>query len=92
MTGNQKWEIQIHRQVDRILKRLPGHVLERIEQAILALAEDPWPPGRKKLRGTGHDNLYRIAVGGWRISYAVEEDELIILVLEVSTRGDAYRF
>jgi mRNA-degrading endonuclease RelE of RelBE toxin-antitoxin system len=39
----------------------------------------------------GTKNLYRIRVGEWRISYAVEKDKLIILVVEISTRGDAYR-
>jgi mRNA interferase RelE/StbE len=59
-------------------------------EAISGLAGDPWAPSCKNL--AGYDNLYRIRVGNWRISYAVEEDRLIVLVIEVAPRGDAYRF
>ncbi len=90
--NKQRWEIQLHRQVERVLHMLPRDLFERIDGVILALSEDPWPPGCKKLRGTGYSNLYRIAVAGWRISYAVEKSELIILIIEVAPRGDAYRF
>jgi mRNA interferase RelE/StbE len=87
----QRWEVIVSRQAAKVLQRLPQNLLARIDEAIRALAADPWPPGCKKLSGTRYDNLYRVRVGDWRISYAVEEDELIVLVLEVSTRGDAYR-
>jgi mRNA-degrading endonuclease RelE of RelBE toxin-antitoxin system len=30
-------------------------------------------------------------VGDWRIVYAIEDDRLIVLVLEISPRGSAYR-
>jgi mRNA-degrading endonuclease RelE of RelBE toxin-antitoxin system len=30
-------------------------------------------------------------VGEWRIAYALEKDQLIILIVEISTCGDAYR-
>jgi mRNA interferase RelE/StbE len=90
--SKRRWEIQQARNVERVLQRLPRNLFERIDRAILALAEDPWPPGCKKLRGMGYDNHWRIAVGGWRISYAVENAELIILIIEVAPRGDAYRF
>ncbi|MCH8290889.1 type II toxin-antitoxin system RelE/ParE family toxin [Candidatus Poribacteria bacterium] len=39
----------------------------------------------------GYENLYRIRVGEWRISYAIEDDKLIILILEIAPRGSAYR-
>ena len=62
----------------------------RIQELKRGLAEAPRPLGGKKLQG--YDNLFRIRVGDWRISYAVEDDRLIVLVLEVAPRGDAYRF
>ena len=43
----------------------------------------------KKL--AGFDDLYRQRVGDWRISYALEEDQLIILIVEIASRGGAYR-
>ena len=55
----------------------------------MALAKNPRPAGCKKL--SGFDNLYRVRVGDWRISYAIEDERLVILVLEIALRGDAYR-
>jgi mRNA interferase RelE/StbE len=84
-----RWQVIIHRKVEKILKRLDGDTLERIRRAIRGLATEPRPAGVKKL--TGYDNLYRARVGDWRIIYAIEDDKLIVLVLEISTRGGAYR-
>ena len=83
------WQIIIHRKAEKILKRLDGDTLERIRRAIRSLASNPRPGGMKKL--AGYDNLYRIRVGDWRVIYAIEEDRLIVLVLEISPRGGAYR-
>lgn len=83
------WQILIHRKAENILKRLNGETLERIRRAIRRLANTPRPVGVKKL--AGYENLYRVRVGDWRIIYAIEEDRLIILVLEISPRGGASR-
>lgn len=87
--SKRRWHLLIHRKAERVLKRLEGEMLERIRRAIRELANEPRPPGHKKL--TGHENLYRIRVGEWRIIYAIENDRLIVLVLEISPRGGAYR-
>ena len=87
-----RWKIRQTRQVEKVLRRLPQDLVKRMDRAILALADESRPRGCKRLRGTGEANLYRIRVGDWRISYAVEDDLLIILILEVAPRGDAYRF
>lgn len=89
-TAKQHWEVLFSRQAEKVLRRLPNDLLRRIDRAVLALATEPRPPGCKKL--AGYDNLYRIRVGGWRISYAVEDDQLIVLIVEVAPRGRAYRF
>jgi mRNA interferase RelE/StbE len=83
------WQVIIHRKAEKILKRLDGDVLERIRHALCSLANDPRPSGVKKL--AGYDNLYRIRVGDWRIIYAIEDDRLIVLVLEISPRESPYR-
>jgi mRNA interferase RelE/StbE len=87
--SKSRWQVIIHRKAERILKRLDGDMLERIRQAIRGLASEPRPAGYKKL--TGYENLYRIRVGDWRIIYAIEDKELIVLVLEISPRGGVYR-
>ena len=88
--AERRWQVIIDRQPERVFRRLPKPLLQRIREKISSLATDPRPSGCKKL--VGHDNLYRVRVGDWRISYAVEDDRLIILVIEVAPRSGAYRF
>jgi mRNA interferase RelE/StbE len=83
------WRIETRRQAKRVLRRLPKQILKRIEATISALAYDPLPPGSRKL--VGYDNLYRIQVGDWRIIYTRQDEVMVILIVEISPRGDAYR-
>ena len=83
------WQIILTRQPQKVLRRLPKDLLQRIDLQFVALSKNPRPAGSKKL--SGFDNLYRVRVGDWRISYAIEEERLVILVLEIAPRGNAYR-
>ncbi len=83
------YRIEIERSAERVMRRLPRDLLNRLRTAIDALAADPRPPGCRRL--AGYTNLYRVRVGDWRLSYAVEDDRLLIVVTEVAPRGGAYR-
>jgi mRNA interferase RelE/StbE len=65
-------------------KRDRQRVVARIER----LAAEPRPAGCVKL--TGGDR-YRIRQGRYRIVYEVRDAELIVLVVRVGDRRDAYR-
>ena len=84
-----RWQVIIHRKAERVLKRLDGDMLERIRQAIRGLASEPRPIGYKKL--IGYENPYRVRVGDWRIIYAIEDKQVVVLVLGIAPRGGAYR-
>jgi mRNA interferase RelE/StbE len=56
---------------------------------ILGLAEDPRPPGYMKL--SGHEELYRVRQGPYRIVYTIEDDRLVVIVIRVADRKEAYR-
>jgi mRNA interferase RelE/StbE len=81
------WQVIVHRRAEKVLQHLPKDMLQRILSAIRELSSEPRPDGCKKL--AGYDNLYHIRVGDWRVSYAVEADKLILVVLEISPRGGA---
>ena len=87
--GDTRWRILIHRKAEKTLKKMQGEMLKRTRQAIGLLAENPRPGGYKKM--VGRNNLFRIRVGGWRIIYAIEDDQLIVLVLEIAPRNRIYR-
>lgn len=85
----QQWRVLIQRRPERVLRRLPKDLLQRVRVAIRDLAEDPSPSGCIRL--SGHEGLWRIRVGDWRITYVVDNDARVVVVLEISPRGNAYR-
>ncbi len=85
----EQYRIRIQRRPQRYMRRLPKPILQRIRTVIRTLAENPRPLGYEAL--SGFKNLYRIRVGDWRIIYAIEDDELVVLIVEVGPRGQVYR-
>lgn len=51
-------------------------VVARILPAIAALADDPRPPGVKRLKGAS--DLWRIRIGDYRVVYTIEDDRLVV--------------
>lgn len=85
-----RWEISLTRQAEKTLYRLSKNLLQRLDQVILALAANPRPPKAQQL--PGHDNLYRLYMDDWRIAYAVEEERLIVLILEIAPKQQPERY
>ena len=74
---------------DRALQKLPQDVQRRIVGEVAMLAHNPRPARMVKL--AGDDNLWRIRIGNYRVVYEIHDDWLIVLVLRVAHRKDAYR-
>jgi len=70
------------------LNALSGDVQKRIITAVRKLKNNPRPVGCKKLKGW---DAYRIRVGDYRVVYEIHDDVLVILVVRVAHRGDAYQ-
>jgi mRNA interferase RelE/StbE len=68
---------------------LPKPLQKRIDATIHALANNPRPPGVTKLQGA--EDRYRIRVGDYRVIYSIVDAALLVLVLEVLNRREAYR-
>jgi mRNA interferase RelE/StbE len=70
------------------LARLPTDSYERIRAAIRALAEEPRPPGCRKLSGR---EGWRIRIGDYRVLYEIEDTPKTVTVVQVGHRRDVYR-
>lgn len=71
------------------LRRLDRQVVPRIVAAVSALASQPMPTGCAMLKGS--DYTYRIRVGDYRIIYEIFETHLVVAIVRVRHRKDAYR-
>jgi mRNA interferase RelE/StbE len=70
------------------LSKLPLDIQERIQIKIDELAIEPRPNGVKKLED---DDLYRIRVGKYRVIYQIEDNILLVNIVKIKHRREAYR-
>jgi mRNA interferase RelE/StbE len=82
------WEIQIARDAKKELARLPPKMQTRIAQAILALENDPFVHGCKKLKNR---DGWRIRVGDYRVLYFADQKARKVVVGTIGHRRDVYR-
>jgi mRNA interferase RelE/StbE len=72
----------------RALAKLEPAIRRRIARRIARLAEDPRADAAK-LRGG--DNVWRLRVGDYRVLYVIEDRRLVVVVVRVAHRREAYR-
>ena len=82
------YAVSITRTATKELRALPDHVIQRVHERILSLAEEPVPRGAKKLKGRRD---YRIRVGDYRIIYEVFHESKTIEISVIRHRSSAYR-
>ena len=80
--------IEFRQSVEKDLKPIPEKDQVRILQAIQTLVEDPFPPNSKKLSG---QERYRLRQGNYRVLYEVNGDRLIIVIVRIKHRREAYK-
>ena len=71
------WQIEISRDARKELSRLPTQSQTRIVKAILALGDNPFPPGGKKLKNR---DGWRIRIGDYRVLYFADAKTKQIVV------------
>lgn len=82
------YSIRIRRKAQKSLARISQPFQAKLIEAILKLAETPYPHGCKKLSGR---EAWRIRVGDYRIIYEVHDIQLDIIIVEVGHRSLIYR-
>ena len=69
---------------------MPRNTAKLIREKLEMIAVDPYAdhPNAKKLQGR---EGYRLRVGDWRVIYTIQNEQLMIIVLKVASRGEVYR-
>lgn len=83
------FQVIVTKSAQKELERLPAAATSRIREAIDGLSQNPKPPGVKKLKG--EVNTYRIRLGDYRVVYEVHNKEVLVLVIRIRHRKDAYQ-
>jgi len=83
------YKIELKNSVKKSLANIPKPLINKITGLIDALANNPYPPGYKKLMGSDH--TYRIRTGDYRIIYSVFDGCLTIHIVKIGHRKDVYK-
>ena len=83
------YRIEFKRSAAKVRKKLPKRDRKRIRDKIDSFVDNLPAPATTKMKG---DNpFHRVRVGDYRIIYEIHEDTLVILVLKIGHRKEAYR-
>jgi mRNA interferase RelE/StbE len=83
-----RYEVRFRKSVAKDLDPIPKRDVQRILKAIEALADEPRPPQSRKLSGA---EKYRLRCGVYRVLYEIQDEVLLVCVVKVGHRKDAYR-
>ena len=84
------YSVKIKNSAQKEIRKLPNKELrDKIVSIINGLYINQVPDESKKIKGS--NNIYRIREGSYRIVYQLYKSELLILVIRVRHRKDAYK-
>ena len=81
------YKIEINKRLYKELEKYPKRDYEKIREKLDALRDDPRPRWVEKLQ----NSAYRLAVGNYRIIYEIDDKRVVIIVINVADRKDAYK-
>ena len=82
------YSLVFKKSVAKDFRNIPNKDVKRILKRIDSLCKNPRMEGCIKLSG---QERYRVRQGVYRIIYEIQESELIILVVKVAHRSEAYK-
>jgi mRNA interferase RelE/StbE len=83
------YRVEILRSTAKELQRIHHEDRVRIIAAIQSLANNPRPPGSKKL---SNRPAWRIRIGAYRVIYEIQDQTLVVLVVAAGKRSEIYRY
>ena len=83
-----RYSLVIARRFRQDLRRLDTQMHRRVLEALERLQEDPFQGQRLTNVAIGQ---WRIRVGDYRVVYTIRDEVLLVLVVRVAHRKDAYR-
>lgn len=86
---NWMYSLIFSKDARKFIDKQTAQTKQRIRNALLQLAEDPFSNRQvKRLKGT--EDILKLWVGDFRVVFSIEEEKLVILVISIGSRGDIY--
>ena len=85
------YEIKFHKDALKSIQKLDTPARNRILDHIKILSQDPRHPELDIKKMLGIENRFRLRVGTYRIIFSVFNDQLLIVIIKIGSRGDVYK-
>ena len=79
------YRIVLKKKAKKFIDHLPVNEKRRVVAAIERL-----PEGEDIKRMKGHEGLFRLRVGDYRIIYTVDDGQLVVCIVDAGNRGQIY--
>jgi mRNA interferase RelE/StbE len=92
VNGGRRYRVELAPAARRQLRRLDKKIAGRVLIALDGLRANPRPPGCRAMAGQA--GRWRIRPGGagdYRVVYEIRDDVLLVLVVTIAHRREAYR-
>jgi len=85
----ERYAVVLTPAAEREWRKLERDIRERMTAVLIALEDEPRPPGVTKLQGAA--DRWRVRVGDHRVIYRVDDEGRSVTVLRIAHRRDVYR-
>jgi mRNA-degrading endonuclease RelE of RelBE toxin-antitoxin system len=82
------WTVELTKEAERQLKRLPRTFRQQVERSIEAMEKDPFAGNVKALQGEEWEGIYRKRAGRYRIIFLPLHQERTVKVLAILLRSE----
>jgi mRNA interferase RelE/StbE len=82
------YKVLLKKPAEKYLNKLSGKMYRAVRSKIEELKTNPLPGDAIPLKGYSH--TYRMRLGDIRIIYEVHQEKLIILIIDIGSRGQVY--
>lgn len=90
MMDNEIYELKFDKQPKKYMSKMPRYFSRKIKIQMGEIAEGN-TKNKNLLKMKGYENRYRVRIGDYRVTYKKKKEKLVIKVIEVINRGDAYK-
>ena len=82
------YRVRIEKQASKALEKIDVVIRKRIVEVIRSLADNPKPPGSKKMKNR---EGWRVRIGDYRVIYGVNDERSFVSVAKIGHRREVYR-
>lgn len=87
-----KYQIELSSKAKKFYEKCPKELALRLNDCFETLEKDPYRgPNIKRLKTSANEQLFRYRIGDYRVIYEVYDKEVIVLVVKIAKRADAYK-